>query len=429
VRLIDRLARRSALADRMIPEDPTWGTFWAQWRGDGVEPVLQEFADYAGAGYAGNGVVFACILKRIELFAQARLKWRNVVTQRLFGTPELGILERPWIGGTTAELLARMEQDVSLAGNSFTWRADADRLVRLRPDRVDIVSTEIHHPAREGWEWREVSGYLYWEDGRGQGDPVLLPAADVAHWCPIPDPLADYRGMSWLTPVVREVNSDQAMTQHKRSYFANGATPGLLVRYQRPVAPEQLAKVRVALDAAFRGVDRAGRTIVVDEGAEVMPVGSTLAQADLRAVQGATETRICMAAGVPPIIIGSAEGLAASTYSNYESAHKAFANSTIAHNWQSACAALAKLVDTPTGAELWYDSGAIPALQEAETARAEAAHVNAQALSVLITAGFDPVSAQDAIAAGDVTLLRHSGLVSVQLQQPGQVPTAGGAAA
>ena len=428
MRLLDRIARRS-IADQTIPEDPGWGSFWSMWRGEGVEPVLQVFADYAARGYSGDSVVFACILKRIELFSQAELKWQDLTTRRLFGTPGLSLLERPWPGGTTADLLARMEQDVSLSGNAFVWRASPDRLVRLRPDCVDVATIEIESPDDSELEWPEVSGYVWWPEGRGRGDPAYLPVADVAHWTPIPDPLADWRGMSWLTPVVREVNSDISMTQHKRSYFANGATPGLLVRYQRPVAPEQLAKVRVALDAAFRGVDRAGKTIVVDEGAEVMPVGSTLAQADLRAVQGATETRICMAAGVPPIIIGSAEGLAASTYSNYESAHKAFANSTIAHNWQSACAALAKLVDTPTGAELWYDSGAIPALQEAETARAEAAHVNAQALSVLITAGFDPVSAQDAIAAGDVTLLRHSGLVSVQLQQPGQVPTAGGAAA
>lgn len=424
MRLIDRIARRS-VADQLIPEDPGWGSFWGMWSaGKDVEPVLQVFSDYASRGYAGNGVVFACILKRVELFSQAELKWQSLTTRRLFGTPELALLERPWPGGTTAELLARMEQDASLAGNAFVWRAAPDRLVRLRPDCVDIVTTEMRQPST-GLDWSEVSGYVWWEDGRGQGDPVLLPVSDVAHWSPIPDPVADWRGMSWLTPVIREVNSDISMTQHKRSYFANGATPGLLVRYQRPVAAEQLAKVRVALDAAFRGVDRAGKTIVVDEGADVLPVGSTLQQADLKAVQGATETRICMAAGVPPIVIGAAEGLAASTYSNYESAHKAFANSTVSFNWQSACAALAKLVEAPAGSRLWYSTENVPALQEAETARAEAAHVNAQALSVLITAGYDPASAQSAIAAGDVNLLVHSGLVSVQLQQPGSVPVGG----
>jgi hypothetical protein len=31
----------------------------------------------------------------------------------------------------------------------------------------------------------------------------------VAHWSPIPDPLANFRGMSWLTPVLREIDADQ----------------------------------------------------------------------------------------------------------------------------------------------------------------------------------------------------------------------------
>jgi hypothetical protein len=38
----------------------------------------------------------------------------------------------------------------------------------------------------------------------------------VAHFAPIIDPLADFRGMSWLTPILREIQADQAMTRHQR---------------------------------------------------------------------------------------------------------------------------------------------------------------------------------------------------------------------
>ena len=47
--------------------------------------------------------------------------------------PRLRVLEEPWPGGTSGELLARMEQDVSWAGNAYIWDA-GDRLVRWRPD-------------------------------------------------------------------------------------------------------------------------------------------------------------------------------------------------------------------------------------------------------------------------------------------------------
>jgi hypothetical protein len=46
----------------------------------------------------------------------------------------------------------------------------------------------------------------------------------VAHWAPIPDPLAYYRGMSWLTPVIREIQADQSMTSHRQKFFEKGAT-------------------------------------------------------------------------------------------------------------------------------------------------------------------------------------------------------------
>ena len=60
---------------------------------------------------------------------------------------------------TTGDLLARMEQDVSLAGNAFIWDAPGeDRLVRLRPDWTTIVS-EVVHVGGGGW-YRRPLGLL-----------------------------------------------------------------------------------------------------------------------------------------------------------------------------------------------------------------------------------------------------------------------------
>ena len=37
---------------------------------------------------------------------------------------------------------------------------------------------------------------------------------EIIHWAPLPDPEAEYRGMSWITPVIREVMGDTGMTLH-----------------------------------------------------------------------------------------------------------------------------------------------------------------------------------------------------------------------
>jgi hypothetical protein len=66
----------------------------------------------------------------------------------VFGDQTLSILERPWPGGTTQDLLSRMIQDADLAGNSY-WVRQGDELVRLRPDWVQIVGKrDMIHPHR-----------------------------------------------------------------------------------------------------------------------------------------------------------------------------------------------------------------------------------------------------------------------------------------
>ena len=66
-----------------------------------------------------DGVVFGVILARLSLFSEAEFKFQRKADKSLYGTEALAILEDPWPNGSTGELLARMEQDVSMAGNAY----------------------------------------------------------------------------------------------------------------------------------------------------------------------------------------------------------------------------------------------------------------------------------------------------------------------
>jgi phage portal protein BeeE len=417
MRLLDRLGPQTRAA---LPVGDM-ATFLAQsWGGSkDVESVQATFASYAVDGYGGNGVVFACILARLQLFAQAEFKFQALADKRLYGTPALLPLERPWPGGTTAELLARMEQDVSLAGNAFVRRWP-DRLERLRPDYIDIVHADLFEDGPD-----TVIGYIYWSDGRGMGENEFIPVEDVAHWSPIPDPLAEFRGMSWLTPVARDVNSDLMMTQHQMSYLANKG-PNTVLKYSQKLGKDTVDALRERWQARYTG-DNSWKTAVLDEGADLTVIGSTFEQMTFTALRSAGEGRIAIAAGVPPIVAGLAAGLDAATYSNYSQALKAFANGTMSFLWQSAAASLAKLVDVPAGARLWYDTAGIPALREAETLRAEAAHTWSLAAGELIRAGYEPQTVQNALTAGDMALLKHTGAVPTALYPDGVAPSPNGA--
>jgi len=387
----------------------------------GTEAMLPTFQSYTQLGYQADGVVFAVILARLMLFSEAEFKFRDLTTKRLYGTPALAKLETPWPGGTTGELLARMEQDVSLAGNAYI-RDAGDRLERMRPDRVTI----IYGVRPDGM--LEPVGYGYDRDGVGDALADIYPIDEVAHWSPIPDPLAVGRGMSWLTPVVREIDADIAMTTHKSKFFENAATPNLMIRYQKKLGKEQIDELRERWDGRFAGSMNAYKTAIVDEGADVTVIGQSFEQMAFTAVQAAGENRIAAAAGVPGIVVGLKEGLQAATYSNYEQAMRRFADITMRPNWRSAAACLSKLVDVPAGSRLWYDTTDISALRQGEKDRAETAQVMSLAAGELIRVGYDPATVAQALTAGDFSLLVHTGAIPTALYPAGKAPQTGGTA-
>jgi phage portal protein BeeE len=394
------------------------------------EEITAEFGSLVQQAYKQNGVVFACMAARMLLFSEARFQFRQVRSGRpgaLFGNADLQLLEQPWTNGTTGALLARMEQDASLAGNFYARRAGMV-LQRMRPDWVTIVLGSKRSQETAGWEIdAEVIGYAYHPGGRASGrDPEVFLPEEVVHYAPIPDPAARFRGMSWLGPVIQEIMGDSAASAHKLRFFENGATPNLVVKLDPAVNQENFNSWTALFEEKYgSGVMNAYKTMYLGGGADATVVGADLRQLDFKVVQGAGETRIAAAAGVPPVIVGLSEGLQAATYSNYSQARRRFADGTMRPLWREAAASLATVVNVPADAELWYDDRDIAFLQEDLADKADVQQKQATSIKTLVDAGYDVDSVVDAVTSDDLTRLKHSGLVSVQLQAPGADPTAG----
>lgn len=387
--------------------------------GDKLEDIENSFVAYIQQGYKANGVIFATIQARVLLFSEARFQWQplnNGRPGRPFGNRDLEILEYPWPNGTTGELLARMEQDVSLAGNFYCVR-DGDQLRRLRPDWVSIV---LSAPADKAVH-SDIVGYIYTPGGRYSGvEPETYLPDEICHWSPIPDPEAQYRGMSWLTPMAREIQADGAATLHKLKFFHNGASPQIVFKVPAGITSEQFKDYVSDTNDATTGVENAYKNLFVGGGADATVVGTDLRQLEFSATQGHGETRICAAGRVPPIIVGMSEGLQAATYSNYGQARRAFGDHWARPQWRSACAALEGLLKVPNGpVRLWYDDRDIAFLREDQRDAAEIQQIKATTITQYVREGFTPESAVAAVDADDRALLVHTGLVSVQLQPPG----------
>jgi phage portal protein BeeE len=402
-----------------------------------TEDIENSFVSYVQTLYKQSGVVYAVMAARRLLFRQARICWQEFDSgeeRGLFYTPELEIFRKPWPNGTTGELLSRMDQDTSLGGNFYAVR-EGDRLRRLRPDWVTIVLTA---PASEAVR-SDVAGYWF-HPGRAytmatEPAPVdeFYTPDEVCHWSPEPDPDAQYRGMSWLTPVVREIVADKAATQHKGNFFANGATLGPVFSAKEPLTEDQFNQWKTNMLDAHAGVDTAYRPLFLASPVDVTTRSVDLRQMDFKTTQGHGETRVCAAGRVPPIIVGVSEGLEAATYSNYGQARRAFGDAWAHPQWEDAVSALETLVTPPSRrwysqARLWYSTKHVAFLREDMKDAAEIGMTKMTTITGYVREGFTPESAIASVDADDRTLLVHTGLVSVQLQPPGAgVPTDPGA--
>lgn len=383
--------------------------------------------------YEHSGPVGALIFVRQMVFSDVRFMWQQLRDGRpgnLFGDQALSILERPWPNGSTGGLLRAMEVDGSLAGNSYwirerSWlRSNEEVLTRLDPANTVIMTgdTRSDQGRRYG---RFLAGYGYQESF---GDDMTLFAPDeVAHFKPLASPdMPEFKGMSWLTPILEDVNADSQMTSYKTAFLRNSAVPNLAVTLAPDVGPDQLAAFKKAMDSSHNGVPNAFKTLYLGGGADVKVVGQSFDQLNLKAVQGAGETRLAAAAGVPTTVVGFSEGQQGSSLNagNYVAARRRMADGTIRPLWSEACSALGAIVQprnqfTNGAARLWYDERVCSFLQEDVKDAADIKQTEASTLRQLLEAGFTSDSSVEAVRTGDWSVLVHTGLFSIQLQPPG----------
>jgi Phage portal protein len=420
VRLWDRLlSRQGGYWEGMASGAAQWTTSYGQPGREALPPGLSGFALQANGT---SSIVFAAEAVRMALFAEARFQFQAKDDKHLFGNTTLAKLEEPFgPDSTEGDLLGRMEQDAGLLGQAYIWDPPGeDRLVRLRPDWTTIVSALVQ--VSGGGYYRRKIGY--WHEppkplmDRDRTEGFMVPAGECVHWAPIPDPAADFRGMAWLTPAIRDVQGDSGLAQYKIKYLEHAATPNLLIRYSQKLAPGTVDRIRERVTARYGGIDNAFRTLVLDQGADSTVVGNSLSQMDFSGVSAVGVERILADAMVPGVLVGL-EPLRGAGRGYQESMQK-LANLWARPQWRSVCGALSQLLDVPAGNRLWFDTSDIAALADGELERGQAALVRMQALLAAVQAGYTHESAIAAVDSMDLSQLQAAGLGTPAASAPVQ---------
>jgi hypothetical protein len=382
---------------------------------------LQAFTTLP-ANSAFSAPVFTCERWRVSVFSEARFTWQRIRNGRplpggLFGTTGLALLERPWPGARTRDLLAICELDVAIYGNSY-WVVENDWLVRLDPTSVKVLTSAVFNPISGNRVAEQLEGYAVMS---GKKELAIYTPDEMAHYKPMPDARNRWVGQSWIAACGEDSAADMDMQSYLRSVIVNGAQLTHVVSVDPELSPEQFDNFVYKFNEAHKGPSKAGKTLFIQGGTDIRTVGQTLEQMAFRSTQGAGEVRIAAVAGVPTAIAGFSEGLKGSALNSgvYNSAKESFIDGTICPLWGAFVEAFASLIVAPgPDVRLWYDRRDIPFLAKDVQTEAEVLAQQATALNVLVMAGYDPDAAVYAITTNDLSGLTgtHSGLFSVQMQ-------------
>ncbi|MGB7588383.1 MAG: phage portal protein [Solirubrobacterales bacterium] len=385
------------------------GTMTNSTLGQKQPEIPQNFLGYVDQAFKASPLIFSCVNFRMQVFAQMSFKYRRMregMPGGLFGTADLAPLE------PSTAILARASQDVDLSGNAFFVRGPEP--LHLRPDWVTLVWGSTKRPQAGLWDVdAKLLGYIYHPGGRGSGARAVQYDPDqVAHYMPIPDPTGPW-GMSWIQPLVSEIQADQAMLTHKQQFFEQGAQPNLVVTIGGNLDPDEFKKWVELFEGKYSGPEGL-KTMYFGEGSKAEALGADLKSVEFSAVQSGGEARITSAAGIQPLLVGLQPGLESATFSNAGQVRRLTADTTFRYLWESACEAFSTLVPVPSDAQLWYDEGDIPFLSPDVTETAEARGKDAETISKLFMAGFEADSIVEAVTSGDFSKLKHEGRASVQ---------------
>jgi hypothetical protein len=201
--------------------------------------------------------------------------------------------------------------------------------------------------------------------------------------------------------------------------------PSIAVMYEPTIPQETLEAFVPVFASKFTGSMNAGKVMHFLGGRDVKTVGASLDDLGFKAVQGAGETRIAAAAGVPAVVAGFSEGMQGSSLNagNYVATRRLFADAKIRPLLGSLCDAFTTLIRVPSDARLWFDDSGVSFFQEDVADEANIRQVTASTVRQLIEAGYEPDAAIVAVTTGrfDTLTGKHTGLTSVQLTPPGEM--------
>jgi HK97 family phage portal protein len=284
------------------PDDPEW--------------PASSFQSHIRNGYEKNELVYACITERVNAVAEAPIRAYASSSARrgqpIETHPMRKLLATPNPLMSETELFSMIELHLSLAGIAFI-EVVADRAgtpVELWPLRPDLVRMKRGKTSIE---------YFYAVDGSRRVPVDVIPIR-------LPNPWDPFVGQPPMRPALRATEVDNRANSFVGSLLKNHAMPSVIVTMgdlEDALDDTTTNRLKTKWKQSYGGANM-GEPAFLQTGMDVKTVGFNLRDLEFPDLRTISESRICAAFQVPPIVVGAAVGLNRSTFANYAEARRSF---------------------------------------------------------------------------------------------------------
>lgn len=354
------------------------------------------------AAYRKHALVYACVREIATSVAEASLDlgietdkgWESAGSH---GTLDLLYHPNDWYSYN--DLIQTWVTRLLLTGKGFIWkwRNRGGEIAELWP----IPSNWVRVKTGRGNELIEA-----YEVKQDKGEYVIVEPRDM-FYVRFVDPQSVWDGIGPLQAALHDYQLDSERENYLVEMLTNLKVPGLVLKQDggAPLTEKQRADLRHSLHDQV-GYGKRGGPAILPPGFSIEFPGM-LTEIDWPKFTSLTETRICAAFGVPPILVGARAGLERSTYANYETARRSFYTETLRPLWAALADTLTRGLLRHEGEqrlEFRFDLSELPELQEDINKRAERAAMLLKAGAITRNQALKMVGVEP-VPDGDVYLL------------------------
>ena len=335
MRLIERAARVLGLERRDANPNDVWANFAALRTSGSVTP---ESAQSVAACYAAVSAISEAIGSLpLHLYRREGEDRVKASDHRLYGV----IHHAPNEHQSAVEFWEYMVASALLRGNAFAkiiraWDGQCDALIPLPAERVTVL--------RKG---DVIGGYAYTDrDGKMER---LLPAEvfHLRHRAGA-DPLV---GQSPIQAARAVIELAMAESQHGVSNFTNGTKLSGIIKMPGKLKADQRESLKQSWQSQYAGAANSGRTPVLEEGADFVPLSMSLEDAEYIAARQFSVQEVARIFKVPPPLLAD---LGQTSYSNAVQVNRWFVSHCLGRHMSAWEGAISRQLLTDAGRRLYY---------------------------------------------------------------------------